>query len=126
MAAAAEASLLCCEGVQDAECLPLLVFDRPRWGFEEAVRRVVECLRVPFDFPKSAGHRKGRCRSSRPEEDCLYALWCNVRFEARTNMLQGLTCTGEATRPGVTADEHKNGQMQRKELKEKDFFVSRS
>ena len=112
MAAAVEASLLRCEGVQDAESLPPLVLDCRRCGFEEAVRRAVECSRAPFDFPNRAGHRKGSCRSSRPEEDCLYASWCNVRFEARTNMLQGLTCTGEVARPGMTAGKHEKGEIQ--------------
>lgn len=111
MAAAVEASLLRCEGVQDAESLPLLVLDCRSCGFEEAVWESIECLRAPTAFPNRAGHRKGSCRSSRPEEDCLYASWCKVRFEARTNMLQELTYTGEVAGPDMTAGEHEKGTI---------------
>ena len=38
-------------------------------------------LRAPFVRPSKAGHRKGRLRSSRLEEEY------SVRFEAPTNML---------------------------------------
>ena len=48
MAAAAEASLLRYEGALVADCLVLLVFDRPRCSFEEAARTVIEPLRLPF------------------------------------------------------------------------------
>ena len=73
MAAAAEVSLLRFEGVVDAGFLPPLVHDLPRWDLEEAGRTLMESLRAPFGRPNKAGHRKERLRSSRLEEDCLYA-----------------------------------------------------
>lgn len=122
MAAAAEASLLRCEGVLEVGCLPFLIFERPRWGSEEAARTVVESWRAPFGCPNKAGHRNGRRRSSRLEEDCLYTSRYHVRFEARTNMLEGLTDTDELSRPDTTGSRGRNGAMRRKILRWEAFL----
>ena len=70
-AAAAEASLLRLEGVLGAGFLPLVVHDGRRWESEEVERIVIESLGGRIVWPYKAGHRKGRLRSSRLEEDCL-------------------------------------------------------
>ena len=126
MAAAAEASLLRCKGFLDTGCLPLLVLGHPRSCFEEAALTYVESLRVPFGCPSKAGHRKGRRRSSRLEQDCLYASRCNERFEARTNIVQGLTGTEESVKPGVIATKHGTGAMRWEAWSEDCFCASRT
>ena len=71
MAAAVEASLLPVEGALHAGFLLFLRYARSKRDLEEMARAVVKLLRGPFAFPNRAGHKKGRFRSSRPEEDCL-------------------------------------------------------
>ena len=70
-AAAAEASLLRFEGVLDAGFLGVLVDDGGRWEVEEVGRVVIESLVGRAVWAYKAGHKKGRLRSSRQEEDCL-------------------------------------------------------
>ena len=70
-AAAAEASLLRFEGVLNAGFVPLGVHEGRGWESEEVGRIVMESLEGRVVWLYKAGHRKGRLRSSRLEEDCL-------------------------------------------------------
>ena len=105
-AAAAAASFLRFEGVLDAGFLLRLVYERPKWDSEEAARTVIESLRMAFGRAKRVGHKKGRLRSWKLEEE---------GFEARTNMLQGVrcsTCRDEMARvSGVIGAKHREGMM---------------
>lgn len=87
---------------------------------------MIERLQVPFIWPNKAGHRKGRCRSSRLEEDCLYASGYNVRFEARENILHRLACVGELARDDIAVSIHRNGGIERELMGEKMSCLSRA
>ena len=70
-AVAAEASLLRFEGVLNAGFLPLAVHEDRGWEWEEVGGIVIEFLDEWIVWLCRAGHRKGRLKSSRLEEDCL-------------------------------------------------------